>query len=67
MNYAPLTIDVNLRPEGFVVHKNGLFAGLATLPDRRDARGLRYSLVMVLVYLILAKLAGEEHLVPGDQ
>jgi predicted transposase YbfD/YdcC len=62
MKYTPLSIDVNLRPEGFVVHVDSLFAALATLTDRRDARGLRYALVTVLVYLILAKVAGEDHL-----
>jgi predicted transposase YbfD/YdcC len=62
MKYTPLSIDVNLRPEGFVVHLDSLFAALATLSDRRDARGLRYALVTVLVYVILAKLAGEDHL-----
>jgi predicted transposase YbfD/YdcC len=62
MKYTPLSIDVNLRSEGFVVHLDSLFAALATLSDRRDARGLRYALVTVLVYLILAKLAGEDHL-----
>ncbi len=62
MKYTPLSIDVNLRPEGFVVHLDSLFAVLATLSDRRDARGLRYALVTVLVYIILAKLAGEDHL-----
>ena len=62
MKYTPLSIDVNLRPEGFVVHLDSLFATLATLSDRRDARGLRYALVTVLVYVILAKLAGEDHL-----
>jgi len=62
MKYTPLSIDVNLRPEGFVVHLDSLFAALATLSDRRDARGLRYALVTVLVYLVLAKLAGEDHL-----
>ena len=62
MKYTPLSIDVNLRPEGFVVDLDSLFAALATLSDRRDARGLRYALVTVLVYVILAKLAGEDHL-----
>lgn len=62
MKYTPLSIDVNLRPEGFVVHVDSLFAALATLTDRRDARGLRYALVTVLVYLVLAKVAGEDHL-----
>jgi hypothetical protein len=62
MKYTPLSIDVNLRPEGFVVHVASLFAALTTLTDRRDARGLRYALVTVLVYLVLAKVAGEDHL-----
>jgi len=62
MKYTALSIDVNLRPEGFVVDLDSLFAALATLSDRRDARGLRYALVTVLVYIILAKLAGEDHL-----
>ena len=51
MKYTPLSIDVNLRPEGFVVHVDSLFAALARLSDRRDARGLRYALVTVLVHL----------------
>ncbi len=62
MKYTPLSIDVNPSPEGFVVHLDSLFAALATLSDRRDARGLRYVLVTALVYVILAKLAGEDHL-----
>jgi predicted transposase YbfD/YdcC len=62
MKYTALSIDVNLRPEGFLVDLDSLFAALATLSDRRDARGLRYALVTVLVYIVMAKLAGEDHL-----
>jgi predicted transposase YbfD/YdcC len=62
MKYTALSIDVNLRPEGFLVDLDSLFAALATLSDGRDARGLRYALVTVLVYIVLAKLAGEDHL-----
>jgi predicted transposase YbfD/YdcC len=62
MKYRPLAIDVNLRPDGFLVDLDSLFAALARLQDHRDARGLRYSLVTVLVYLILAKLSGQDHL-----
>ena len=62
MKYTPLSIDVNLRPEGFLVDLDSLFAALARLQDRRDARGLRYALVTVLVFVILAKLAGQDHL-----
>lgn len=62
MEYTPLSFDVNLRPEGFVVDLGSLFAHLTTLHDKRDARGLRYALVTVLVLILLAKLAGENHL-----
>lgn len=62
MKYTPLSFEVNLRAEGFVVHVDSLYAHLATLHDQRDARGLRYALVTVLVFIILAKLAGEDHL-----
>ena len=57
MEYTPLSIDVNLSPEGIVVHLDSLFAALATLSDVRDARGLRYALVTVLVYIILEEAA----------
>ena len=59
MKYTPLSFEVNLRPEGFVVDIDSLFSSLMQLHDRRDARGLRYTLVTVLVYIILAKLSGE--------
>ena len=62
MKYTPVSFDVNLSSEGFVVDLDSLFAAFATLSDRRDARGLRYALVTVLVYVVLAKLAGEDHL-----
>lgn len=62
MKYIPLSFDVNLRLGGFLVDMDSLFAALTELQDRRDARGLRYSLVTVLVFLLLAKLCGEDHL-----
>jgi predicted transposase YbfD/YdcC len=62
MKYIPLSFDVNLRPEGVVIDLNSLFAALAKLQDRRDARGLRYALVTMLVFIVLAKLCGEDHL-----
>ena len=61
MKYAPVAFEVNLR-EGFFLAVDSLFAVLCTLQDQRDARGLRYALVTVLVFIILAKLAGEDHL-----
>jgi predicted transposase YbfD/YdcC len=62
MKYIPLSFDVNLRPEGIVIDLDSLFAVLAQLLDRRDARGLRYALVTVLAFIVLAKLCGEDHL-----
>ena len=59
MKYTPVSFEVNLRPEGFVVDLGSLFARLMELHDKRDARGLRYALVTVLVYVVLAKLSGE--------
>jgi hypothetical protein len=32
------------------------------MQDARDARGLRYALVTVLVFILLFKLAGEDYL-----
>jgi predicted transposase YbfD/YdcC len=62
MKCTPLSFDVNLRPEGFVLDLDSVFAALCGLRDGRDARGLRYALVTVLVFMLLAKLAGEDYL-----
>ncbi len=63
--YTPLAFEINLCPEGaegFVFEVGSLFEALGTLHDQRDARGVRYRLVTVLVLTLLAKLAGENHL-----
>lgn len=60
--YTPLAFDINLRSEGFVFEVGSLFEALLPLHDQRDARGLRYALVTVLVFVVLAKLAGEDGL-----
>jgi predicted transposase YbfD/YdcC len=60
--YTPLAFEINTRSEGVVFDLGSLFDVLCTLHDQRDARGIRYRLVTVLVFLILAKLAGENHL-----
>lgn len=46
--------------EGLVFDVGSLIAALMGLKDLRDARGLRYALVTVLVFVILAKLSGED-------
>ena len=60
MESSTPTFDVNLNPSGFVVDLDSLYAHLARLQDRRHARGLRYALVTILGYIVLAKLAGED-------
>ena len=60
--YSAPTFDVNLDPEGFVIDLDSLYAALARLKDSRHARGVRYSLVNLLVCIVLAKLAGEDYL-----
>lgn len=58
--YTPVAFEIKLRPEGFVFEVGSLFAALLALHDQRDARGMRYALVTVLVFVVLAKLAGED-------
>lgn len=62
MQYTSPDFDVNLDPAGFVIDFGSLYACLCRLSDRRDARGVRYALVTVLVCIVLAKLAGEDRL-----
>jgi predicted transposase YbfD/YdcC len=60
--YTPIAFEINLRSDGVVFDVGSLFEALLTLHDQRDARGLRYALVTVLVFVVLAKLAGEDWL-----
>jgi hypothetical protein len=46
--------------EGAVVTLDAVLARLAAIPDHRHARGRRYALP-VLLLIVLAKLAGEDH------
>lgn len=60
--YIAPSLDVNLDPNGFVIDLQSLYASLARLHDTRKAQGLRYSLVTILLFVVLAKLAGEDRL-----
>jgi predicted transposase YbfD/YdcC len=55
-------VGVKLAAEGVVFEVASLYAALAGLTDRRHARGIRYTLAHVLVYILLAKLAGQDRL-----
>ena len=58
MKYTPLSYEINLR-EGVVIDVGSLCLALCGLQDKRDARGLRYALVTVLLLILLAKMACE--------
>ena len=58
--YTPLAFEINLCPEGLVFDVGSLFEAFCGLHDQRDARGLRYPLVTVLGFVVLAKLAGQD-------
>ena len=48
-------------PQALVFDVGSLAACLATLTDPRHRRGIRYALGEILVLIVLAKLAGEDH------
>src|SRR5436853_683421 len=60
--YTPLAFEINLRDDGFIFDVGSLFEVFASLHDGRDARGIRYALTTILVFVILAKLAGMDNL-----
>ena len=62
MPYTTASFDVNVNPDGFVVDLGSLYDHLCDVTDCRHARGVRYSLVSILICVVLAKLAGEDHI-----
>ena len=60
MKYSVPEFDVNVEAQGIVLDLDSLHAHLARLHDGRDARGMRYALVTILVLVVLAKVAGED-------
>ena len=69
MEYSPTELGVNAADpaalggsHGFVVDTGSLFDFLYRLEDHRDPRGVRYRLAQILVFVLLAKLAGEDRL-----
>lgn len=60
--YSPLAFEINLRDEGFIFDVGSLFELLAHLHDGRNARGIRYALTTILVFVVLAKFAGMDSL-----
>src|ERR1043165_6624884 len=60
MQYNTAAVPLESRDEAFFFDIGSLYAHLEQLNDRRDPRGLRYPLAVALVFIILAKLAGEQ-------
>lgn len=60
MECTALALDVQVEAEGCVIDLGSLYADLARMHDKRHARGLRHALVTVLVYVVLAKMAGQD-------
>lgn len=53
-------MESNTKP-GFVFDLGSLYAELSKLTDLRRARGLRYQLPNILIFMVIAKLCGEDH------
>lgn len=60
MQYSTVLADLNQLQDPFFFDVGSLYDYLERLTDRRDPRGLRYPLPIVLTLVILAKLAGEQ-------
>jgi hypothetical protein len=62
MDYTTWSIptDAGMAPEPAAVAS--LYEALQKLPDPRRPQGKRYSLALILCLLVLAKLAGQNHL-----
>lgn len=54
-------IGASENPPGVVFDVGSLAARLASLADKRHRRGIRYALAEILVLIVLAKLAGQDH------
>lgn len=60
MKYNTAGISLEAIEEAFFFDVGSLYEHLENLKDRRDPHGVRYPLAVALVFVILAKLAGEQ-------
>lgn len=61
MDYSTLARDLAQDTDGVIIDVGSLYAHFRRLVDQRSRRGRRYELTLVLVALVLAKMAGEDH------
>jgi len=60
MNHNTVTVSLAPIEEAFFFDVGSLYEYLENLKDHRDPRGVRYPLAIALVFIVLAKLAGEQ-------
>jgi predicted transposase YbfD/YdcC len=60
MKYITAGVSLEARQEAFFFDVGSLYEHLENLKDHRDPHGIRYPLAVALVFIILAKLAGEQ-------
>jgi predicted transposase YbfD/YdcC len=60
MQHNTIGFSIEKKSDPFIFDVDSLFYYLDCLTDHRDPRGVRYPLAVVLVFVILAKLAGED-------
>jgi|SRR5918999_306986 hypothetical protein len=59
MKHNTASFSLEQKNDPFIFDIDSLFYHLDCLTDHRDPRGVRYPLAVALVFVILAKLAGE--------
>ena len=57
MDYITIEVEEN---EGRLLNIGELYAALEQVNDKRQARGKRYTVGILLIVMILAKLCGED-------
>ena len=60
MNHNTVAVAFDYIDQAFFFDVGSLYEYLDNLNDRRDPKGVRYPLAIALVFVILAKLAGEQ-------
>lgn len=60
MKYNTAGLELDALEDAFFFDVGSLYEHLENLNDRRDPHGVRYPLALTLVFVILAKLAGEQ-------
>jgi len=60
MQHNTTGFSIEKKSDPFIFDVDSLFYYLDCLTDHRDPRGVRYTLAVALVFVILAKLAGED-------